>query len=97
VYPVTGAAAVVQATPLAKSFNLFVLANPVPVNCTWQFTVNGHIPACVSGPCNVNTPTSNEKSVLSTDVSGLFDQHKRYRTPDVPSVVSPAATAYTSY
>jgi hypothetical protein len=28
---------------------------------------------------------------------GLFDQHSVYRAPDVPSVVSAVATAYTSY
>jgi hypothetical protein len=96
VYTAAAAAAVVHAVLLFIAFTLFVTTSPVPVTWTTPDDVIGQSFVMVSGPFNVKSPTSNEKSVWATDVSGLFDQHKRYRLPDVPCVVWLVATAYTS-
>jgi hypothetical protein len=48
-----------HASPLATTLTLFVLAKPMPVTCTTHEAVIGQSMSCVSGPFNVNVPTSN--------------------------------------
>jgi hypothetical protein len=64
VYPVATAAAVVQVTPLATTFALFVAARPVPVTWITHNEVIGQSLVMVSGPFSVNAPTSKLKSVF---------------------------------
>jgi hypothetical protein len=95
VYPVGRLPPLPQACVVDISFTVLELTKPVPVSCTMHCTVIVQpVATNTRGPFNVKSPTSKEKSAFP---AGLWLQHTRYRTPEVPAVISLPATAYTSY
>jgi hypothetical protein len=85
VYPDGVVAATEHGVDASATRARFEFANPVPVNCTTHGAVSAHSESCVSGPFNVKTPTSKEKSTFA---AGSCDKHKRYSSPAVPPVIS---------
>jgi hypothetical protein len=94
VYPVGKLPPPPQVCAVDMSLIVLLWTKPVPVSCTRHCTVMVHpVAANTSGPFSVNKPTSKEKSVFP---AGLWLQQTRYRTPEVPPLISLVATAYTS-